>query len=61
MNSYRPHWDPVPAGYRWFTLDLSHTAASGVDARAMASRMGDRLAHLQVRHAFTERRRGDGR
>jgi sugar phosphate isomerase/epimerase len=48
VNSYRPHWDPVPAGYRWFTLDLSHTAASGVDARAMAARMGDRLAHLHL-------------
>ena len=30
VNSYRPHWDPVPAGHDWYTLDLSHTATSGV-------------------------------
>jgi sugar phosphate isomerase/epimerase len=48
VNSDRPHWDPVPAGYQWFTLDLSHTAASGVNAREMVGRMGDRLAHVHL-------------
>lgn len=48
VNSYRPHWDPVPAGHEHYTLDLSHTAASGADAVAMARRMGDRLTHLHL-------------
>ena len=40
VNSYRPHWNPVPAGHRWFTLDLSHTATSGTDALELAALMG---------------------
>lgn len=48
VNSYRPHWNPVSAGHRWFTLDLSHTATSGTDAIELASVMGDRLAHLHL-------------
>ena len=48
VNSYRPHWDPVPAGHRHFTLDLSHTATSGSDALAMLERMGSRLSHLHL-------------
>jgi len=48
VNTYRPHWDPVPAGYASFTLDLSHTAAAGVDAVAMATRMGAGLAHVHL-------------
>lgn len=48
VNTYRPHWDPVAAGHRWFTLDLSHTATSGSDAMAMARRMGTRLGHLHL-------------
>ena len=48
VNGYRPHWDPVPAGHEHFTLDLSHTATSGVDAWDMFSRMGSRLAHLHL-------------
>ena len=48
VNSYRPHWDPVPAGHQHFTLDLSHTATSGSDALAMLDRMGLRLAHLHL-------------
>jgi sugar phosphate isomerase/epimerase len=48
VNSYRPHWNPVSAGHRWFTLDLSHTATSGTDALELASQMGDRLAHLHL-------------
>jgi sugar phosphate isomerase/epimerase len=48
VNSYRPHWDPVPAGHRWFTLDLSHTATSDSDAVDMLRRMGAGLAHLHL-------------
>lgn len=48
VNSYRPHWDPVPAGHQHFTLDLSHTATSGSDAMNMLRRMGSRLAHLHL-------------
>lgn len=48
VNSYRPHWNPVSAGHRWFTLDLSHTATSGTDALELADLMGDRLAHLHL-------------
>jgi len=48
VNSYRPHWDPLSAGYGWYTLDLSHTAASGSDALQMAERMGERLGHLHL-------------
>jgi len=48
VNSYRPHWNPVAAGHRWFTLDLSHTATSGTDALELAAVMGDRLGHLHL-------------
>lgn len=48
VNSYRPHWDPVPAGHENFTLDLSHTATSQTDALDMFSHMGSRLAHLHL-------------
>ena len=48
VNTYRPHWDPVPSGYPWYTLDLSHTAASGIDAAEMAARMSDHLAHVHL-------------
>lgn len=48
VNSYRPHWDPVPAGHQHFTLDLSHTATSGSDALDMFHRMGSGLAHLHL-------------
>jgi sugar phosphate isomerase/epimerase len=48
VNTYRPHWNPVPAGHHWFTLDLSHTATSGVDALDMAKRMGSGLGHVHL-------------
>lgn len=48
VNSYRPHWNPVSADHRWFTLDLSHTATSGTDALELAGQMGERLAHLHL-------------
>lgn len=48
VNAYRPHWNPVPDAHRWFTLDLSHTATSGVDALEMLTEMGDRIGHLHL-------------
>jgi sugar phosphate isomerase/epimerase len=48
MSSYAPSPDPTDIGYSHYTLDLSHTASAGVDAVAMAQRMGSRLAHLHL-------------
>ncbi|NNG35498.1 sugar phosphate isomerase/epimerase family protein [Nakamurella aerolata] len=52
VNGYRPHWNPVPSGHAYYTLDLSHAAASGVDALQLAEQMSgnDRagLAHLHL-------------
>lgn len=48
VNSYRPHWNPVPYGHRWFTLDLSHTATAGIDAIELFEAMGERLGHLHL-------------
>jgi sugar phosphate isomerase/epimerase len=48
VSSYVPSPDPTDVGYSHYTLDLSHTAAAGVDALAMAQRMGSQLAHLHL-------------
>jgi sugar phosphate isomerase/epimerase len=48
VNTYRPHWNPLPSKYRYYTLDLSHTATSGSDALQMAERMGDGLVHVHL-------------
>ena len=48
VNSYRPHWNPVPAGHRWFTLDLSHTATSGYRCAGAGGADGCRLGHLHL-------------
>ena len=45
---YSPGYDPTDVDYRHYTLDLSHTAVSQSDALAMASVMGDRLAHVHI-------------
>jgi sugar phosphate isomerase/epimerase len=45
---YAPHWDPTVLDVPHVTLDLSHTAASGSDALALAARLGDRLAHVHL-------------
>jgi len=45
---YSPGFDPTAVAHRHFTLDLSHTAASGVDALAMFERMGTGLTHLHL-------------
>ncbi len=48
VSTYRPHWDVTATGYPAYTLDLSHTSVSGVDAVDAASAMGHRLAHLHL-------------
>ncbi len=45
---YAPHWDPTVLDIPHVTLDLSHTAASGSDALAMAAELGGRLAHVHL-------------
>ncbi len=46
--AYAPGWDPRNEDYPSVTLDLSHTAVSGTDAMAMATDLGDRLAHIHL-------------
>ena len=46
--AYAPHWDPTALDVPHVTLDLSHTAASGSDALAMADELGGRLAHVPL-------------
>lgn len=48
LSGYLPSPDPTDVGHSHYTLDLSHTAAAGVDAVAMAQRMGSRLVHLHL-------------
>ena len=45
---YSPGFDPTEAGHRHYTLDLSHTAAAGVDASALLDRMAGGLAHVHL-------------
>ncbi|HXV93740.1 MAG TPA: sugar phosphate isomerase/epimerase [Pseudonocardia sp.] len=53
---YSPGFDPTEVGYAHYTLDLSHTAASGSDALAMLERMGDSLTHLHLADGSGARR-----
>jgi sugar phosphate isomerase/epimerase len=48
VAAYAPHWNPLLMDAPQVTLDLSHTAASGSDAYAMAEELGDRLAHVHM-------------
>ncbi|NUR82940.1 MAG: sugar phosphate isomerase/epimerase [Nonomuraea sp.] len=48
MVPYSPDWNPVDYDFPHCTLDLSHTAVSGSDAMEMATKLGDRLAHLHL-------------
>ncbi|HWM04745.1 MAG TPA: sugar phosphate isomerase/epimerase [Actinophytocola sp.] len=48
VSAFHPSIDPTDVGYRNYTLDLSHTAAAGADALAMAKRMGANLTHLHL-------------
>ncbi len=48
VTPYAPDWDPTTEDFPDFTLDLSHTSVSRTDALAMASTMGERLAHVHI-------------
>jgi sugar phosphate isomerase/epimerase len=48
VTGYAPHWDPTALDVPNVTLDLSHTAASGSDAIAMANDLSARLAHVHL-------------
>jgi sugar phosphate isomerase/epimerase len=48
VSAFHPSIDPTDVGYRNYTLDLSHTAAAGTDALALAERMGGGLTHLHL-------------
>jgi sugar phosphate isomerase/epimerase len=48
MSGFAPHWDPNRLDVPNVTIDLSHTAASGSDAMAMANDLGGRLAHVHL-------------
>jgi len=45
---YNPGWDPTEIGFDAYTLDLSHCAASRIDALEMADRMGTGLRHVHL-------------
>jgi len=48
VTAFAPSIDPTDVGHRHYTLDLSHTAAAGVDAVELAKRMGDGLTHIHL-------------
>ncbi len=48
VSAFHPSIDPTDVGHACYTLDLSHTAAAGVDALALAKKMGAALTHLHL-------------
>lgn len=48
VSAFSPSIDPTDVGYANYTLDLSHTAAAGADALALAGRMGSALTHVHL-------------
>jgi sugar phosphate isomerase/epimerase len=48
VSAFWPSADPTDADHRHYTLDLSHTSTAGIDARALAERMGERLVHVHL-------------
>lgn len=48
LTTHYPSYDPTAAGYGNYTLDLSHTATAGMDALALAARMGAGLTHVHL-------------
>ncbi|OLT13383.1 hypothetical protein BJF78_03350 [Pseudonocardia sp. CNS-139] len=46
--AYSPGYDPTDVGHAHYTLDLSHTAAAGVDALELMGRMGGGLTHVHL-------------
>ncbi|WP_030441036.1 sugar phosphate isomerase/epimerase family protein, partial [Actinoplanes subtropicus] len=45
---YTPGWDPTSAGFDAYTLDVSHCAASRIDALDMLDKMGGGLRHVHL-------------
>lgn len=48
LAAYSPGWDVRDEDYPHTTLDLSHTAVSGVDPLRMMRDLGDSLAHIHL-------------
>ncbi|SEK71603.1 MULTISPECIES: sugar phosphate isomerase/epimerase family protein [Rhodococcus] len=48
VSAFAPSYDPTDSGHAHYTLDLSHTATAGMDAIALARRMGSGLTHLHL-------------
>lgn len=48
IKAYSPDWDIVGEDYPHTTLDLSHTAVAGQDARELVAALGSRLAHVHL-------------
>jgi sugar phosphate isomerase/epimerase len=48
IAAYSPHWNPVEMDCAAATLDVSHAAVSDSDVLAMATALGDRLAHVHL-------------
>jgi sugar phosphate isomerase/epimerase len=48
VSAFHPSPDPTDVGYPSYTLDLSHTAASGRDPLELMDRMGTALAHVHL-------------
>ncbi|MBJ8347864.1 sugar phosphate isomerase/epimerase [Antrihabitans sp. YC2-6] len=48
LSAFSPSYDPTDSDHQHYTLDLSHTATAGMDAMALAARMGGRLVHLHL-------------
>jgi sugar phosphate isomerase/epimerase len=48
LSAFAPSYDPTDTGHQHYTLDLSHTATAGMDAIALADRMGRGLTHLHL-------------
>ncbi|WP_171018605.1 sugar phosphate isomerase/epimerase [Rhodococcus sp. Q] len=48
VSAFAPSYDPTDVGHAHYTLDVSHTATAGMDALALADRMGSGLNHLHL-------------
>ncbi|WP_374116471.1 sugar phosphate isomerase/epimerase family protein [Hoyosella sp. YIM 151337] len=48
VSAFAPSYDPTDVDHPHYTLDLSHTATAGMDALALAERMGERLVHVHL-------------
>jgi sugar phosphate isomerase/epimerase len=48
VQAYLPGWNPVEHDFANVTIDLSHSATSGVDPVAMANDLGPRLRHVHM-------------